>query len=334
MRNVLVVIVNYRVGELCVEALGALEEQVAGQPGCRAVVVDNDSGDGSPDRIEGAIRTRGWHDWASVVRAPRNLGLSAGNNLAIRPALAATAPGTDYFLILNPDTVPRPGAVGALWEFMEANPRAGIAGSRMEDPDGTPHRSRFRFPNLWNELDSRLGLGVVSRLLRRHKLAPPLVDETQPADWVAGASMLIRREVFEQIGLFDEGYFLYFEDVDFCLRASRADWPCWYVVESRVAHIGGASSQFEHRLKRKQQRIPGYWFESRRRFWVKNHGLAFATLIDVVALAALGLQRLRFLLQRAEDPQPERFRRDLLRHAFFRPDSLRQDSLRPEDRSG
>jgi GT2 family glycosyltransferase len=315
VQDVLVVVLNYRVAELTLDCVAALAGQVPGHAGCRVVVVDNDSRDGSAEKLAAEITRRGWRDWVSLIRSPVNGGFSAGNNLAIRAALASPRPPR-YVLILNPDTLPRPGAVRALHDFLEAHPEVGIAGSRLEEADGTQHQSRYRFPSLWGEFDARLGIGLVTRLLARWQIAPPLVAESHPIDWVAGASMMIRSRVFADVGLLDEGYFLYFEELDFCRRAQRAGWLCWYVYESRVAHLVGRSSGIDVR-RRETPPMPPYWFQSRRRYFVKNHGLAYACAIDALAVAGLCFSRTRELFGGRRGPHPDRFLRDLVRTSVW-----------------
>ncbi|NNL67909.1 MAG: glycosyltransferase family 2 protein [Myxococcales bacterium] len=317
IRDVLVVVLNYRVADLALDCVARLEPQIANQPGCSVVIVDNDSGDGSAERLAEAIEAKAWSSWARLVRSPRNGGFAFGNNVAIRPALAGPGPAPRYLWILNPDTTPRPGAGAALHDFLETHPEVGIAGSRLEDPDGTQHHSRYRFPTVWSELDACLGFGPVSRLLARWHIAPPLVDETHPIDWVAGASMMVRREVFEEVGLLDESFFMYFEEVDLCRRARRAGWPCWYVRESRVAHLAAQSSGVDAR-DRVRPRQPDYWFESRRRYWLKNHGALYAAAVDLAAIVGVALARLRTRLGGRRDPHPEHYLGDLIRHSVFR----------------
>ena len=126
----------------------------------------------------------------------RNGGFASGNNAAIRPALEGADPPR-YVLLLNPDTIVRPGALKALVEFMEGRPDVGIAGSRLEDPDGTPQRSAFRFPSVLGELEGgefRPGLPAPARWV----VVPPVPEGPGPIDWVAGACMIIRREVFDR----------------------------------------------------------------------------------------------------------------------------------------
>ncbi len=198
---------------------------------------------------------------------------------------------------------------------MDAHPRVGIAGSRLEHPDGTPQRSAFRFHSILGELESGMRLGLVSRLLDRKIVAPPVPQGTCPTDWVAGASMMIRRQVFKDVGLMDEGYFMYFEEVDFCLRARRAGWPCWYVPASRVIHLVGQSSGVTD-VKKARKRRPAYWFESRRRFFRQNIGPMRTLLANVAWAGGYALYRLRRPLQRKPDADPQGLLWDFMRHGF------------------
>lgn len=310
--NLLIVIVNYRSSGLAIDCLRSLEPEVAAHPGARAVVVENASGDDSADRLSAAIEEHRWASWAELVAAPRNGGFAAGNNVAVAPALSSTVP-PDYFWLLNPDTVARPGALGELVGFLGRRPDVGLAGSRLEHPDGAPQRSAFRFPTVLGELEGGLRLGLASRLLGRHVVAPPVPDHECRVDWVAGASLLVRREVFEAVGLLDDGYFMYFEEVDFCLKASRAGWPCWYVPSSRVVHLVGQSSGVT-RAGDERKRRPRYWFEARRRYFTTNHGRAKTLAADLAFAVSYGSYRARRVLQRKPDDDPKWMLWDFIRY--------------------
>jgi GT2 family glycosyltransferase len=314
LRRTLVVVVNYRTPDLTVDCLSSLAAEVAANPGLRAVVVDNGSGDDSATRIEAAIAARGWR-WAELLRLACNAGYGAGNNAALRPALTAGQPPDDL-LLLNSDTLVRPGAVGALTGFLAERPAVGLVGCRLEAPDGTPRRSAFRFPNLASELDGALQFGPVSRLLRRWWVAPPVASVPRPADWLAGAALLVRRAVFESVGLFDEAYFLYYEDVDLCRRAWQAGWSCWYLPASRVVHLVGRSSGLN---SARHQPPPDYWFAGRRRYFLKHHGAAYALAADAAQALGLGLRAGRWALQRPTDPEPARLLVDFVRRGIVRP---------------
>jgi len=307
-----VAIVNYRTPELTLECLRSLEPEVRARGDVQVGVADNDSRDGSSEFLAAAIAVHGWSSWVSLLPLPVNGGFSAGNNALLAPALAAGAEAPEFVLLLNPDTVVHPRALGALLEFMTAHPEVGIAGSRVEEPDGTPQHSRYRFHSVWSELDSGLRLGLVSRLLRRHVVALPLLDRPHAADWVGGAAMLVRSTVFADIGLMDTGYFLYFEEADFCLAARRAGWPCWYVPASRIVHLVGQSSGITNPAGPRLRR-PRYWFESRRRYFVKNHGRAYAWCADLAWATGFALWRVRRRLQGKPDTDPPRLLADFLR---------------------
>lgn len=317
--RVLVVIVNYKTGRLVVDCLRSLAAEMATFPKARVVVVDNPSGDDSVEILEAAIRDHGW-SWASVHQAPANGGFSYGNNQAIRPALASAEP-PDFVWILNPDTTTHPNALGALVDFLETHPKAGIVGSSLEEGDGTPWPYAFRFPSFWSELNEGVRLGVVSRLLAKYVVAREMKAVPERVDWLPGASMMVRREVFEKIGLMDEDYFLYFEETDFCLQAARADFETWYVPASRVRHIAGQSTGVTGK-QNVARRLPGYWFESRTRYFVKNHGRLYGGVTDLARALGFLSWRARRALQRKPDEDPPKFLGDLLAHSALRSGKL------------
>lgn len=308
--RLLVSIVAYKAPELTIACLATIEPERASLPGLQVIVVDNASPDGAAEPVERAIAERDWGDWARLVRAPRNAGFAAGNNIALR----GMPHDTEYVLLLNPDTLVRPGALRLLVDFLDAHPEVGIAGGRSEDPDATPQMCCFRFPNPISEALDRLGLGLLDRVFKRRLVRLGIPEQPMPVDWVSGAFMLVRRAVIERIGLMDEGYFLYYEETDFTLRARRAGWPCWHVPQARIVHLVGQSSGVTVR-EGAPRRVPAYWFESRRRYFVLNHGRLAAAWIDVLVLLADPIGRLRHWLQRKPQRRPPCYWRDLLCHS-------------------
>lgn len=317
-----IVIVNYRTADLAIDCLRSISYDINNIPSACVTLIDGGSEDGSAQQIAQAISSEGWGEWVDLLPLDTNRGFAAGNNAALRPLLATPNP-PDYVLLLNPDTVVRPGAVRVLIEFMDANPKVGIAGSRLEDPDGTPQRSAFRFPTVAGEFESSVRLGLVSRLLSGSAIAPPVRDEAHPTDWVAGASMIVRWSTLVTIGLLDEGYFLYYEETDFCLRARRSGWQCWYVPASRVVHLVGQSSGVTNPNNR-PKRMPRYWFESRARYFRKNHGVLYAFMASAAWLLGFAAWRVRAWLQRKPDTTPAYFVQDFVRYTLFTPDSGRR----------
>ncbi|MBL8825681.1 MAG: glycosyltransferase family 2 protein [Planctomycetaceae bacterium] len=313
--KLLVVIVNYRTARLTIDCLQSLAAEGALPVGGRVVVTDNASGDDSVATIQAAIDAHGWGAWASLMPLPKNGGFAYGNNAAIRAARESDDP-PEYVWLLNSDTLVHPGAVQTLITYLERHPTVGMVGSRLEDPDGTPQCSVFRFPSLLSELDEALRVGFVHRLLVNHVILRPIPTEACPADWVAGASLLVRREVFDAIGLLDEGYFLYYEEVDFCLRAARANWPCAYEPASRVVHLVGQSSGVTVRDQALPRR-PRYWFDSRRRYFLLNHGRLFTAVLDAVWASAFLVGRTLLRLRRKPIFDPPQLWRDYVRHSVF-----------------
>lgn len=314
--KVLVVIVNYKTPGLAIDCLESLAAADGLPAESRVVVTDNLSPDDSVPRIQAAIDSHGWGNWAKLMPLPKNGGFAYGNNEAIRPALLA-ADRPDYVLLLNSDTRVYPGAIRTLVEFLETHPQAGMVGSRLEDPDGTCQFSTFRFPSLWSEMDEALRVGPLHRLLKDRVTLVPTPTQAAEVDWVAGASLLIRREVFDTIGLLDDGFFLYYEETDFCLRAARAGFPCWYEPKSRVMHLIGQSTGVTVRGQALPRR-PKYWFDSRRRYFLRNHGAAYTALLDAMWAVTYPFGRLQLSLRRKPVFDPRRFWLDYVANSVFR----------------
>jgi N-acetylglucosaminyl-diphospho-decaprenol L-rhamnosyltransferase len=310
--KLLVVIVNYRVADLAIDCLRSIAEEINRVPGTHVDVCENGSGDDSAQRIQKAITDNGWSSWCTLTVLSTNLGFTGGNNAIIGPALQSADP-PQYVLLLNPDTQVLPNAFKSLVDFLDQHPNIGIAGSGQEDPNGTLLCSAFRFPSPLSEFEGGVKLGLVTRLLKRWVAAPPVAGQPCEADWLSGASMMVRREVFLDIGLLDEGYFTYFEDVDFCFNAHKAGWPSWFVPASRIVHLVGQSSGV---TVKKPKRHPSYSFEARRRYFLKNYGLFKAALADIGRISGLALWQLRVLLGKP-DSTPPYFLRDSIRNSVF-----------------
>jgi hypothetical protein len=309
--DVLAVIVNYRTPDLTLRSVRAALDALARFPGSRVLLVENGSGDGSAARFREASAREGWGDRVSLIESPENLGFAGGVNLAVRPALAAgTSPR--YVYLLNSDARPEPDAITVLVRFLDEHREAGIAGSYIYGSDGATHHTAFRFPSVAGQFEEAIGIGVVTRLLDRWVVSKPVPTETTRVDWLAGASMLIRREVIERVGLLDEGYFIYFEETDFCRSAAQMGFSTWYLPESRVEHVGAASTGWKDFTKPR----PAYWFEGRRLYFAKNHGRAYLWAANLAWLLGwlVGEPRRRLLGRRS--PFPVHFVRDFVRYSF------------------
>ncbi|MCC6305023.1 MAG: glycosyltransferase [Rhodobacteraceae bacterium] len=305
--TVLTVIVNWRTPAMTLKAAAAAHAAMAGIAGA-ITIVDNDSGDGSLESIAAEIARRGWQGRVQAVASGCNGGFGFGNNAGIRAGL----PGgvrPDFVYLLNSDAFPRPDAIARLLDHLGAHPETGLAGSFIEGPDGVPHATAFRFPGIGSEFEGAARTGPISRLLAAHAVALPIPEASRRVDWLAGASVMVRRAVLDRVGLFDETFFLYFEETDLCRRAAAAGWPADYVRESVVVHIGSETTGMK-----RWQRMPRYWFDSRRHYFVKNHGAAYAALATAAHVAGGLIWRLRCLIARRPLRDPPRFLRDLVAH--------------------
>ncbi len=305
--SLLTVILNWRTPEMTLKAAKAAACDMEGIDG-RIVIVDNDSGDGSYQALSEAVAAAHWAKGrVEVVQSGRNGGFGAGNNFGIRHGLSARA--YDYVYILNSDAFPDASSISTLLAHMADVPTCGFAGSYIHGEDGHGHQTAFRFPTVAGELEGAARIGLISRALHRHIVPLPIPSETTRVDWLAGASMMMRREVLEQIGLFDENFFLYFEETDLCLRAQRAGWHTDYVRTSEVTHIGSVSTGMKT-----WSRMPQYWFDSRLYYFRKNHGAAYALAATLAHVAGTCIWKLRRVIGGKPKRDPDHFLRDLITH--------------------
>lgn len=231
--RVSVLIVNYKAYEelvVCLASLasGSLEDK-------EVIVVDHAT---DPARLD---IVRAAHDDVRFLPTPQNLGFGGGMNAGARDATGA------YLLVLNPDATVTPDAVPTLCDYLDSHPHVGIVGARVLDADGTVQRSARRFPTLLTGLFGRTSL--MTRLFpdnpmsRRDMPGDRSVSAPLRVDWVAGSCLMIRTSLFRELGGFDEGFFLYWEDADLCRRARDAGWLTAYVPGAQVRHLVGRSSR-------------------------------------------------------------------------------------------
>jgi N-acetylglucosaminyl-diphospho-decaprenol L-rhamnosyltransferase len=308
--SIQVVVLNWRTPEMSLQAAETAMREMQGLDG-GITIVDNDSGDGSEQILRDGVAARGWPaDRVAVRQSGWNGGYGAGNNHGIREGLP-DGRRPDLVYLLNSDALAQPGAIRALADHLAAHPEAGIACSRLRGTDGAPHGTAFRFPSAAAEFEQTSRTGPITRLLRHRVVSLPQPETSVRVDWSAGASMMIRMDVLDRIGLFDEGFFLYYEETDLCRRAALAGWQTHYVVESLVLHIGSVSTGMKE-----WKRAPDYWYDSRRRYFEKHHGRSGALWATVAHLGGAGIFRLRCLLSGRRPDTPPGHLGHLVRHAL------------------
>lgn len=290
------VIVSYNTRDLTLECLQTLGADLAGVPS-EIFVVDNASTDGSVEAIRAAFPS------AHVLANSENVGFGAANNQAMRRARGK------YFLLLNSDAFPRPGAIPALMAYLDQNPTAGVAGPRLLNRDGTLQRSCYHFPTPGQAWRENLG---ISRLLSQ---GSPLADyrdwdhaSEREVDFMIGACLLVRREVFGQLGGFDERFFMYQEEADWQRRINGAGWRVQFTPSAEVVHFGGESG------KREQTRVNQHFFESLDKYALKHHGVTGFLLIRLAMLVGCSVRAILWLGAVVIPGQRERATGKALKH--------------------
>ena len=297
-----VVVLNYRTPDLVVDCLASLEDELDPERDT-VIVVDNDSGDGSAEAISRTMAERAWGGWARLVESGRNGGFSFGNNVGMKSARA------DYYLLLNSDTVVRPGAIAGLLRVMSDHPEIGLLGPRLEWPDGEGQISAFRDISPLGQLLKAAETGALSRQLMAHVVAIELDEDTDP-QWLSFACVMLRREVLRSVGLMDEGYFMYFEDADYARRVRAAGWKVRQWPQAHVVHLRGGSSPVKE-LSRLRKRLPRYYYESRARYFRRHFGRAGLLAANVFWILGLGIARLRQVIHRRAIRSPAFSWRDI-----------------------
>jgi N-acetylglucosaminyl-diphospho-decaprenol L-rhamnosyltransferase len=232
-----VVVVNTNAGEDVRTCIGSVHES-AGEVAFNVVISDNGSTDGSVEAIESAYPD------TLVIRNGRNLGFPAAANRG----MAAT--GSEFVLLINPDADVSAGTLEGFLKVARDHPRAGAIGALTRNVDGSIYPSARRIPSPW------LGLGhtILSPFwpanpwTRRYRMAEWDRRTEREVDWVSGSSVLLRRAALDEVGMFDEAYFMYVEDMDLCTRMRKAGWEVWFSPQLEITHIGGTVTKGKRRM--------------------------------------------------------------------------------------
>jgi len=238
-----IIIVSWNVKELLKKCLASIEKN-QGQLDSEIFVIDNASGDGSAKMVKTDFPQ------IKLIANQTNRGFAAANNQGIKQSQGK------YILLLNPDTEILPNALSAMINFMDQNAEIGISGCKLLNPDKTLQFSVRRFPRLKAIILIFLKLAKIwphNKTLNHYLARDFDYTAAQPVDQVMGAFFLIRQKVIEAIGLLDEKFFIWFEEVDFCRRAKLAGWEVWYYPQAKIIHHGGQSFKQQLTLKKQWQ---------------------------------------------------------------------------------
>lgn len=294
-----VAIVNYGRADLTIECLKTAVPEVRalendGKGRCIIGLCDNGSHDDSVATLTRAIEEHGWGDCVQLTAISPNCGFTGGNNALLRPLLASNEKA-DFVLLLNNDTIVREGAFRTLIGAFDTLPSdVGLVSPRLEWPDGEAQVSCFRDFSPIGEIVLAAGTGPVTRVLKSWDIPVAVEEGTTFPQWTSFACVLMRGVVLEQVGLLDEGFFLYFDDPDFCRRARKCGWRVANLPAARVVHLRGQSNP-QKSLAAQCKRQPWYRYASRTRYYRKHYGPLGPLAANVCWYAGFAIERVRVL---------------------------------------
>lgn len=281
-----VILVNYNTAHLLERCLGELRRASSGLA-VRVVIVDNASRDGSADFIRATFPD------CILIANRDNVGFGRANNQALPFADAPCV------LLLNADAFVLPDTLVKSLAYMKSHARCGVLGVELVDEAGKSLWSRGRpFPNLWRNFLMETGLRWLGN--SNPPNATPVEGEAHAwhCDWVVGCYYLVRREVIQQIGLFDPRYFLYFEEVDHCRAVHQAGWSVQCLDDVEVIHVGGGSAETEGELSASGRQISALQTESELLYFRKHNGLLGMASVVGLSLLSDAIRSLKWLLKR------------------------------------
>jgi len=280
-----VVIINYKTPQLVIDCLASLLPELNDIKG-KVVVVDNASQDDSCSLIGNWIAENSAGSQVKLLASNENAGFSAGNNLGIQHVEA------EHYLLLNSDTIVRKGALALLLEAAEKETSVGLISPRLEWPDATPQESCFRFHTPISELISSANTGFMTKIFKRFNVPFKVCDKTGYYDWTSFACVLVKADVFKELGLMDNGYFMYFEDVAFAYKAKQAGWKVLNIPTAHVVHLRGGSSPVKSQAKQRK-RLPRYFYESRTRYFYQMYGHTGLLMANACWMLGYGVSLIR-----------------------------------------
>lgn len=263
--DIVISIINYCTEDMTRDCVVSVQEALKEHPSAHIVIVDNLSPDDSAKALKEWIDQTPMPVPVTFVQSDTNSGFSGGHNQGM-----AAVDGR-YYLILNSDAVVRPDFFDEILAVADANPKAGLIAPKIIYDDGEVQDSSFRFASPGSELIASANSGPVTKLLKRYDISLGPDPKEEDIDWVSFACVLLRKEMVAEIGPMDEGYFLYFEDAEYCLRAKRAGWGVKRAPLAKLVHFRGGSGPVKS-LQKAKKRLPKYYYSSRTRFLYQAHG--------------------------------------------------------------
>ena len=294
--RVAVIILNFRTPEITIDCLKTIASEAEANPGMSVTVLDNASGDESVAKISAAILAHGWSNgWLEFRPLDKNLGFAGGNNLIMREKMALN-PSPEYLLLLNSDTLVRPGCISTCLRIMENDPRIGALSCMLRNHDGSVQNVCRKFPTPLRESLRSLGLPwFLPRLFAWADLEDKGWDREKTArdvDWISGAFFMGRTSALRKAGLMDEEFFFYGEDCEWCHRIRKNGWRIRFDPTAEIVHLGGGSSDSTRLVNRRKDILS--W---KARFQVQRKCYGRAAEILNLGLNLLSFGGRKFLMQ-------------------------------------
>jgi hypothetical protein len=261
MIDLSIIIVSYNTKSLLRDCLASVK-RCSSEVNLETIVVDNASSDDSCTMV------REEFPGVTLIASSENGGFAGGNNQGIE------ASNGRYVMLLNPDTIVKPGAFRTLVDFMDRHAEAGYCGPHLLNADESDQRSARRFPTPFSVFYSMSGMAERNPESRHTLELPVMTENSQPVsvDWLSGACLVVRQEALAHVGLLDTGFFMYFEETDWCRRLAKAGYSGWLVPDAEIIHLGGQSVGGRRSTAPFWGNHPVYWVRSRRYYMRKHFG--------------------------------------------------------------
>ena len=314
--SVMMVTVTYRAAEFIERYLLSVKDIFEQDARFKLTIVDNASPDNTLEVVGRFIDEHNLSERMTLVDAGVNGGFGFGCNLGAKQRTSE-----EFIWFVNPDTQVELSSAIALIDKLNTDKDLAAAGSMLKNERGEVRSGAFRFPTMGNALVSGINLGALEKLLPNNNTSYAPGESLENIDWLTGASFMIRAEVFESVGGFDEGYFLYFEEVDLFYRLRKAGYRVAGCETSVVFHASGSSTGVNrHDVGYVHPRRPKYWYESRCRFYLKHFGRVYLMAINIVHALSTVAGRIKDGLLRRKANRVQFYLRDILKHSFYVPE--------------
>jgi GT2 family glycosyltransferase len=298
MTDLSIIIVSYNTKDVTKECLASVKKYYGEElkkGSYELIVVDNASSDGTPEELEKDKDIK-------LIKSKENLGFSKGNNLGIKEAKGR------YILFLNSDTVVNKDTLSVMVSFMEKNKEVGAATCKVLLPTGEIDDASHRgFPTPWNALMHFSGLSKIfpnSKIFNGYHMAWCDLDKNHPIDALAGAFMIVRREAGEEVGWWDEDYFFYGEDIDFCYMLKQKKWKVYFVADASVLHYKGVSGGIKKESEKLTSasretkiRVTKWRFNAMKIFYGKHYVQKYPYFLTSLVMLAIEI-KLRLTLRK------------------------------------